>query len=103
MKRHIRNEDGHYIVEASIIVPFVLALIIAIGSMCQIAGIKENIVHSSADEMRAAMINSYIYGTDIKHITNQSVIQVETSVISAKEGNSPTGSRILHHAAQKKI
>lgn len=64
MMKHIKNDDGHYIVEASIILPFVLALVIAIGCMCRTAGIKENIVHSSADEMRIALINSYIYGTD---------------------------------------
>lgn len=98
MKRHIRNEDGHYIVEASIIVPFVLALIIAIGSMCQIAGIKENIVHSSADEMRAAMINSYIYGTDInlgnrleKRIIEENPSVIDTDVNGFMSGFTKAG------------
>lgn len=65
MMKCIRDDKGHYIVEASIIVPFVLALVITVGSMCRGAGIKENIICSSADEMKYALINSYIVGTDV--------------------------------------
>ncbi len=65
VKDKLKNEDGHYILEASIIVPFVLALVIAIGSMCKAAELKEDIVYMGADEMRLALINSYIYGTDL--------------------------------------
>ncbi len=65
IKGKIKNEDGHYILEASIIVPFVLALVIAIGSMCKAAELKEDVVYMGADEMKLALINSYIYGTDL--------------------------------------
>ena len=65
MMKCIKNDSGHYIVEASIIVPFVLALVIAIGSMCKTAGVKENVVFSAVDEMKAASINSYVINTDV--------------------------------------
>ncbi len=65
LKEKLKNEEGHYILEASVIVPFVLALVIAIGSMCKVAELKEDIVYMGADEMRLALINSYIYGTDL--------------------------------------
>lgn len=65
MMKSIKNKKGHYVVEASIILPIMLIGILTITGLCKIFAIYENVMFAAADESRAAMINSYHTGSDL--------------------------------------
>lgn len=61
----LREEKGSYILEASVTLPFVLLAIVTITGFIALEQTKENIYSSSCDEMRYAMINSYVYRDEL--------------------------------------
>lgn len=65
MMKCIRNNKGHYIIEASIVLPLLIIVAITIGSIIKIDVINENVVFASVDEGRAAIVNSVAIGDDI--------------------------------------
>ncbi len=58
MMKNIREKSGHYLIEASIILPLILMGILSIGYINKIVAIRENIVSTVIDELRVVMVYS---------------------------------------------
>ena len=64
--KKFKDKKGHYVVEASIILPIFLIGIITLSALINTFMVYENIVFSSVDECRHAMVNNYMVKEDIK-------------------------------------
>ena len=63
--KSIKDKKGHYVVEASIILPIFLIGIITLASVINAYILYENIVFSAVDESRLAMVNNYMVKEDL--------------------------------------
>lgn len=63
--RILREKNGHYIVEASIILPIFLIGIISLSGVISIYKAYENIYFTSVDEARLSMVNTYMIKEDL--------------------------------------
>ena len=61
----LREKNGHYIVEASIILPIFLIGIISLSGVISIYKAYENIYFTSVDEARLSMVNTYMIKEDL--------------------------------------
>ncbi|MDD6920091.1 MAG: hypothetical protein PUI85_02655 [Eubacteriales bacterium] len=60
----LKDERGHYIVEATVILPILMMVVISIGIMCRVYAIDENVTFAMVDEGRKAMINTHFMKID---------------------------------------